>query len=174
MFPVTRLWPALTRALVLTLLSGVLLLPLEWSPPWLAATGTSAQDYTDLAIWKKTDGPKPSFHFTIKIDEDGSARAHGEIHLPDADPPAVLVVILDRADLTFDDLDGDGDFGLSMLTMELKHPSTSEVVPFALVPTQQHDIDATRVYEVALTVGNTTRTTEVEVRLTPDQREGRG
>jgi hypothetical protein len=171
MFPVIRLWPTLTRALVLMLLSGAVLLS---SIPVAASHGgdhSSAQDYTDLAIWKKTDGPGSSFHFTVKIDEDGSARAHGEIHMPDADPPAVLVAIPDSADATFDDLNEDG-VRLSMLTMDLMHPSTSEVVSFVFVPIKV--IDASGVYRATLTVGNTSLTTDVEVRLTPDRRKGRG
>jgi len=128
---------------------------------------------SDIAFWGDLFQPEPPFHFKVKIREDGSAWVHGEIHLPDGDSPAVLVAIADSAEATCADLDDDGEVGLSMLTMQFTHPSTSNLVRFVVVPIGE-DIDASETYSVLIHLGERAPVTaEVEVRVTPERR-GRG
>ena len=118
-------------------------------------------------------GLEPPFHLELRVREGGSTWVHGAIHLPDADSPPVLVAIADSAEARCADLDGDGNVGLTALTMQVKHPSTFDLVRIVVVAIGE-DIDASGIYSVLIYVGETPVTAEVEVRITPERRGGRG
>jgi hypothetical protein len=83
---------------------------------------------------------------------DGSARAHGVIHLLDTDPPAVLVAT-GQALVIFDER------GINGLTLEGWHPDEARVGPPIDINLVAHQpIAASGVHEIDLTVGATTLT----------------
>jgi hypothetical protein len=172
MFPIPRPCRLNTRLLSLTLLSGAFLLA---AIPMAVAQAETC-DLTGKPGTRQTDARKGRLLLTVLHDasgqldgavapqltitfvEDGSARAHGTIHLSDADPPAVLMATGEARVVC-------QDGGITGLTVSVRHPSgDTGVLTFDLSDSSQ-PIDASGVYEVdlTLTVGDTTLTSGLEL-----------
>ena len=170
MFPEIRLWPTLTRALVLALLSGVLLLV---AAPMAAAQAETC-DLTGEPGTSPIDARKGRVLITVLHDASGSLdqpvdlqltitfvenRAHGNdfervsgtVVIPGADPPAVLVATGEvEVECT------DGDF--TGLTVPVKSPSGGDGEVFFAVIGPSQPIPGSRLYvgNLTFTGGDTT------------------
>jgi hypothetical protein len=117
-----------------------------------------------------------AFQLTIAFAEDGSARASGVIHLPDADPPALLVA---TGEALVDCTDGD----ITGLMVPVKSPSGGDGVVFFAVTGSSLRIPGSRLYvgNLTFTGGDTTfvltgvqivvKVIEPARATTPDERE---
>src|SRR5918995_7406433 len=165
MFPVIHLWPTLTRALVLALLSGVLLLVAAPMAAGQAETcdltgepGTSPIDARKgrvlITVLHDASGPPDQpvdLQLTITFVENRAhgndfERVSGTVVIPGADPPAVLVATGEvEVECT------DGDF--TGLTVQVKSPSDGDGEVFFDFTRSSEPVPGSRLY-----VGNLTFT----------------
>lgn len=183
MFAVSDPGPTLIRPVILTLLVGALLLT---SAPMAAQREASCSvvDAADYVIWREppptTGGSGLDLRIKLKIAEDGSVAVHTlrlrhEHTRPESSAarPRVLVAIPHTAEVTCEDLNGNGKVGLTAVTSVLRHPRSGDRVPFSLRTAEGQDLDASGTYTFVAEIGDETLTIERQVRLEPGQREGR-
>jgi hypothetical protein len=160
MVPVLRPCRPIIRFVSLTLLSGALLLasvPVDVARAetcdFTGKPGTSQIDARKgrllLTVLHDASGALDGANaaqLTLTFDEDGNARAHGVLHLPDADPPAVLVAT-GEAQMDCDTL----GTGITSLGVRVFQPSGGGVQRVDISDLSS-PITATGVYDVTLSL----------------------
>jgi hypothetical protein len=154
MFPCSRPQSTVTRRIALTVFAVALLLPPTPLPAQEEPTCAALAEHLDgvVVLYSSLPGVvpgAPDIQIEVRIAEDGSAAAHGVLHLADEDPPAVLVAT-GEAEVTCDSL------GITSLQVPVFQPSRAHVRIFN-VSNPASPIHASGDYKVDLTLtGETT------------------